>query len=328
MNASHWLVLTTGLATCTCSRSTPPSKGAALSDVPDTVAARPGAITGSSAFTRLGDSAGHHRIHLVNQRFLLTRLYQRYQGQSRPLIRETVDETCCLDGERDTWATISLEGWASVSQAGTQPAWHAQIKADEGAIWDQFYRAVLFGCCDATDALTYVNIQTGKVAFVSSRVFDSRDLDIPHLRVPNSSLERWAAFLDTYTELDVHQIGGGDSSVVGILQYGPGSQPAPRYVVRWSGGPGFSYRLGKLEFTVDDTAHTHGAQVDLWRANAKEDASALSGFWITVHLLGREYGDRDVPNLNLQVPVLEDRVRPDRANLPSGWSIAALSVGS
>jgi len=246
---------------------------------------------------------------------------------SRPLIRETVDEGCCLGGERDTWATITLEGWLSAAQAGTQPAWHVRIEADEGAIWDEFYRGVLFGCCDAADALTYVNLQTGKVAFVSSGEFDTRKSPLPHLRAPNSALERWAGFLDTYTAVRLPEA-ERDSGVVGILQYGAGMQPASRYLVRWSGGPGFSYRLGRLEFTVDDKEHTHGAEVYLWSANAKEDPSALSGFWITIALLGRNVRDRETPNVTLQVPVVADGVPPEAANLPSGWSLRPMATSN
>jgi hypothetical protein len=178
-----------------------------------------------------------------------------------------------------------------------------------------------------TDALTYVNLQTGKVAFVNSREFDTRTSDPPHLRVPNSSFEWWAGFLDTYTGVRLREA-ERDSRIVGILQYGAGVQPASRYLVRWSGGPGFSYRLGKLEFTVDDKGRTHGAVVDLWTANAKESPSALSGFWITVSLLSRDLGDREARNVTLQIPVVADRVKAEGANLQAGWSLQPLATGN
>jgi hypothetical protein len=328
MNATRRMICAAVLATCACNqRPSPPRAQDALTELPDTLPAGPGAINAPSSFTRRADSAGARRFHVVNRRFLLTRLYQRDQGESHPLLRETVDETCCLGGERDTRATITLEGRASASQAGTEPAWRVRVKADEGAIWGQFYRAVWFGCCDETDAVTYVNVQTGAVAFVSSREFDTRDSDIPHLRAPNSALERWAAFLDTYTNVDLRDA-ARDSGIVGILQYGTGREPAPRYVLRWSGGDGFSYRLGKLEFTVDDTAHTHGTEVYLWRANGKESPSALSGFSIAITLLGRGSADQELPDVTMQVPVMGDRVQPERANLPSGWSLRPSPIGN
>jgi len=328
MNAIRRMICAAVLATCACKQApSPPAARGVLTELPDTLPAAPGAINAPSSFTKLADSAGTRRFHIVNRRFLVTRLSQRYQGESHPLLRETVDETCCLGGERDTWATITLEGWASAAQAGTQPPWRVRINADEGAIWDQFYRAVWFGSCDQTDALTYVNLQTGKVAFVTSREFDTRDSYIPRLRVPNSALERWAGFLDTYTNVDLRDA-ARDSGVVGILQYGTPREPAARYVLRWSGGPGFSYRLGKLEFAVDDSAHTHGTDVDLWRANGNENPSALSGFSISITLLGREVADQEVPNVTLHVPVIGDRVQPERANLPSGWSLRPSPTGN
>jgi len=285
----------------------------------------PATIVGSSSFTRLPDSAGHQRFHLVSQRFLVTRLMDRYNGQSRPLVHEIVDQSCCIDGEKDTQGTITLEGWPSAADASGQPAWHVRIDADEGAIWEEFYKGVLLGCCDETDAQTYVSLKTGAVAFVTSREWDTRDSDIPHLLVPNSSLERWAAFLDGYTDAPFPR-SKQDADLVGILQYGPGTQPAARFEVRWSGGSGSAYRLAKVEFAVNDSAQTHGVNVDLWRANAQEDPSSLSGFGIAVHLLGQDINDRGdrAPDVVLTVPVVSDRVRPDLAKIPPGWSVRAL----
>ena len=310
----------------------PPSPSArqgTLSGLPlpkDTLRALPGGIKSITSFVRQPDSAGQRRFRIVNARFLVPRLYLRYRGLLHPLLRETVDQTCCSDGERESWATITLDGWQSEAQAADAPSWTVRLQADEGNLWGQFYRAVLRGCCDETDALTYVNVQTGATAFVTSADTARPESFLAHLDVPNSSLERWAGFLDTYSGAEVPEA-HGDSGVVGILEYGTGLSPAARYVVRLSSYPGYFYRLGSVELTADDSAHTHGANLSLWSANGQEDPKALSRFWISVILVGREMDDREAPDVTIRLPVEADSVRPDRARLPSGWSIRPAGTG-
>jgi hypothetical protein len=316
MGRAGVFALTIPLALTACRESPRHLKQPASVAAPrDTSVSTPATLTGTTTFARQPDSSGHRQLRIVNRRFLLTRLYERGTGESRPLVRETIDEHCCLDGERDSWATITLEGWPSAEQAGPQPSWTARFEGDLGEIWEEFYRGTLYGCCDETDALTFVNLHTGSVAFVGSQQLAGRPTDLARLSVPNSALKRYAAFLDTYTEVHVPEA-GHDSTVVGILQYGSGREPAFRYVVRLQGGAGNNYRLDHIAFAVDGRPDRSGRDAELWSANAKDDPSALSGFQVVIGLAGM-----DQPDVTLQVPVVADQLQTSRAATPPGWSV-------
>lgn len=82
---AHCILFLAAIAPLSCGRKpNAPAKEPAIAASPDTVLSEPGAISQPTSFTRLADSGGHRRFHVVNRRFLLTRLYQRYRGESDP----------------------------------------------------------------------------------------------------------------------------------------------------------------------------------------------------------------------------------------------------
>jgi hypothetical protein len=150
------------------------------------------ALTGTGAGVTRYDSAGRSWRRLVSDRYLIVRRYVRDDSLSRVVVREVSDQRCCLGGERDTWGTLTLEARADTG-AGEAVLWRERIEADDGAIWSDFYRARLFGCCDTADELVFFNLKTGGPAFHTTDVDGENGNQLPSLSIPNTGLRRFLA---------------------------------------------------------------------------------------------------------------------------------------
>lgn len=275
-----------------------------------------GDLASSSTFQPLLDSAGVHRFKITNVRYLAVRHVDR-EGLHRPLLRETYLQRCCTEGEREVESTLLLEGLGETTGPAATPAWHVTFPADAGELAGPFYRAILHGCCDERDALTYVNVQTGAVAFQVSAADRPVAQALPALRVPNSPLVRFAGFLDRVTPVEVPEA-VTDSTVAGVLQYGDGRGPARRFVLRKEGGRGLDYRLERVGFRIPGRETAEDGSADLWSADGQAEPAALSGFWILLTL-----GAYDDPPVVLEVRVAADAPEAARAGLPAGWTLTA-----
>lgn len=275
-----------------------------------------GALTATSTFQALLDSAGQHRHRVTNVRYLAVRHSTR-DGVERVLLRETYVQRCCTEGEREVESTVLLEGLGDVAQPAATPAWRQTFPADAGEVWGDFYRAVQHGCCDQADALSYVHLGTGALAFVVSAADRPPAQALATLRVPNSALVRYAGFLDRVTPVEPPEA-LTDSSVAGVLQYGSGEGPGRPFVLRKEGGRGLDYRLDRVSFRIPGRETAADGSVDLWSADGSGDPAALSGFWILISLSA--YDD---PPLTIEVPVTADTPDPGRASLPGGWALTA-----
>lgn len=275
-----------------------------------------GTFASTSTYQPLLDSAGQHRHRVTNVRYLAVRQPAR-DGVRRPLLRETFVQRCCTEGEREVESSLLLEGLGDAAQPAATPVWRQTFPADAGEVWGDFYRAVERGCCDEADALTYVHLGTGALAFVVSAADRPAAQALATLRVPNSALIRYAGVLDRVTPVEAPEA-LSDSSVAGVLQYGSGDGPARRFVLRKEGGRGLDYRLDRVTFRIPGRETAADGSVDLWSADGQSDPTVLSGFWILIVLSA--YDD---PPLTVEIPVTADAPEPGRANLPSGWSLAA-----
>lgn len=275
-----------------------------------------GDLASSSTFQPLLDSAGVHRFKVTNVRYLAVRHVDR-EGLRRPLLRETYLQRCCTEGEREVESTLLLEGLGDAAQPAATPFWRQRFPADAGEVWGDFYRAVERGCCDQADALIYVHLGTGALAFVVSAADHPPAQALATLRVPNSPLVRYAGFLDRVTPVEAPEA-LTDSSVVGVLQYGSGEGPARRFVLRKEGGRGLDYRLDRVSFRIPGRETGQDGSADLWAADGQSDPTALSGLWILLSLSA--YDD---PPLTIEVPVTADAPDPARAGLPAGWTLTA-----
>ena len=264
----------------------------------------------TSTLSTLPDSGGLPRWHILNHRYLV----YRGSGGQRAVLVETTDRFCCLGGERDDSATITLQ---RLETPGNQSRWETKLTADDGAFWRDFYRAALRGCCDQTDALQFVDVSTGRVVFTHSRESGPEGEELPSVHHWGSSTLRYVAFHDRATPDDPPEA-RRDSSVVGVLQYGPPDGPAARVVVRRLKGVAHlaDLRLDRLEF---GRGTWHGRDLEVPAGAARSAAGAMTGFSIRVLLAG----PGDDSSRVVEIPVTRDRLRLEQATLPAGLVVRA-----
>ena len=329
LRASGRLVLTLALAAACHSRSPAAGTAVASSQRTDTVA---GHVGTPAARAQVADSASlppatasseasfaltPRGYHIVSSRFFV--LQSDEPGNQTALLRETVDQDCCVQAERDTRSTITLEGWPAIADASRRPAWTASFDADVGEMWPPFYRAVLGGCCDASSAEMYVSPRTGRVIFVNSDPPGSTSDGLPRVYAHNTGVPRFAAFQDRYIDTPIPEA-KADRRIVGILQYGPGAGPPSRFFLSVPSGDGQDYRIAKIRFAVVGQPRGEDAIIEVPSRNGQADAAAFSGFEI---VLAFDNPVEDKQSI-VSVPVSSDRVQYTHLAAPTGWFLTPL----
>lgn len=284
----------------------------AAAGVPTTAPAGPvprQALSATSTVATLPDSAGLPRLLIVNHRYLV----HRGPGEQRAVLEERTERFCCLGGERDDTATITLRRHGPPDAGATR--WEATLRADDGAFWREFYRAARRAAGDGTDALQFVHMGTGQTVFSHSRESGADGDALPSVHHWGSSTNRYVAFHDRHTPLDPPEA-GRDSALVGVLQYGPPAGPVVRILVRRTRGRAAEGRLQRLEF---GHAEWRGRDLEVPAGSARSAADAMTGF--SIRLVFATPGDDSLRVVD--VPVVRDRPRLDQATLPPGFVVRA-----
>lgn len=269
-------------------------------------------LSATSTIAAFPESAGLPRLHIVNSRYLVYRGF----GDQRAMLEETTDRFCCRGGERDDSATITVRRRAT--PADPAPQWSATVQADEGDFWREFYRAALRGWGDRTDAVHFVHMMTGHVAFTHSRERGEGGDRLPSVHHWASATTRYAAFHDRNTAADPAEA-RRDSLLIGVLQYGPPAGPVQRVLVRRARGRAAGAALQRLEFGQGEW---RGRDLEVPAGVAARSASeSMSGFSVRV-VVGSPGADSAWV---VEIPVVRDRLRPDQATLPPGFSARVAS---
>ena len=276
------------------------------------------ALSATSTLQVAPDSAGERRFHAVNRRYLLEG--GSYADRGSAVFEETVDERCCWNAERSSRATVTLARWPLPLGLRTQPAWRTTVQADRGEFAGEFYRAVLEGCCDQTDALFFIDPLHGTVLFTHSRE-DTTGGDLP-ARVHHfpSATWRYVTFHDRYTESDPPEA-KGEPRVVGVLQYGSADGPTSRALLVRPAGDALRYRLGRLALA---TATWEGRDLELpHEPRTARPPRAIGGFSIRVELVSEAVDS----TWTVVVPVAGDALQLARATVPSDLRLRAAPAG-
>jgi hypothetical protein len=260
------------------------------------------------------DSVGRQWVRTVSHRYLFARHYPWQDSLQRILIHEATDAVCCFESERETVAELTLAAWPQHS-GPTNELWRARLFADGAELWNDFYRTVRYGCCDSSDALEFYHVRYGGPVFVATALRRPGGMELPTISVPNGGLRRHVAFVDRFAPVDLGRFNAAGDEVVGVLQYGPPEGPAQRH--RVTSGRGADWRLTDIRFVLDDAAEATGdpaATHDLWSADGRSDAAALTGF--SVHLVLYDVAGDRVDSM--VIPVRRDRLIVAEARLPAG----------
>jgi hypothetical protein len=268
------------------------------------------------------DSAGRTVLTLTSQRYLITRWFGRGEGgPQRILLQETSVQHCCSGGEKDAYGSISLSAWRDSIIPGSRPLWQASIEADEGTIWNQFYRTTVFGCCDSSDEFAYFNLLTGGPLFESTVVREGPGRSLRRLRVRNSSISRVIAFHDTWTP-NWPAEAKRDSTVIGVLQYGSPQGPVTRVAIHQARNAQADYRIADIRFVIKGKSVAE-EEAEWLPVNNTETPSDLTGFAIQVRL--SVYGE-DKPDVVVTIPVLKDTLDLGHAHMPAAFRLQRSSA--
>lgn len=282
---------------------------------PETTAVTNFTYEGRSGVVIRPDSAGLHQITTVNRSFHITK-----ERTPTPILLEEIIEThCCTGGEINTWAEVVLRAWLNPTREPRSPSWSKKVAADGGDIYGEFYRARVYGCCDSGSYVEYINLRTGESVFYATRYWGDGEDPLFTVSVPNSSLRRFLAFHDRTTFVDPPEA-ENDSSVVGVLQYGPAEGPARRLVVRITDGNGATYRFRRLRISGDGR-FLGNQEFQLWGAAGSRDPTSISDFAIDIDFLGPAdaVGPGTPGSLRVSVPIREDAWDLEGIMLPGGW---------
>jgi hypothetical protein len=256
---------------------------------------------GDSTMISQPDSAGLKRYEIIKQRIL------RADGF---FLRETSDQHCCLGGERNTWGTISLQRFTDSTLKAV--AWRTTLTADTGEVWAPFYEAVLEGCCDASNQITFFDLDSGRPTFVLSQYWSSAR-GLPSLTRGPGQAPTYFAFVDRYIEAEPPEA-KVDSTVVGVLEYGPSGGPINRVVVRTTRGPAINVQLERLALSRG------GIEQDSLHLQAPVTSREIA---INVHLIDTH---SDEPNDGrIRIPVEAGQLLLARAIVPPGFVVAVSS---
>jgi hypothetical protein len=269
-------------------------------------------LRGVSSVSVQPDSGGEPSVTSVSHRYLVRR--RIWPESLRVALEETTEEHCCLGGERDASTTLTVARWPFPFGEQTRPLWRVTLQADGGTLWDDFYRATLAGCCDQTDAMYFVDLSNGRVAFTHSREEDDSGAALPTIHHWASGSWRYVAFHDRYTPADPSEA-RQDSAVVGALQYGTVGGATQRVLLVATTRRAVDYRLYRVLLT---TPRWQGRRLDL--PTEPRDArppAAISGFSVRVDLASESVDSTWI----ITVPVTRDRLAIDRASLPRGFAL-------
>lgn len=263
------------------------------------------------------DSAGEKFTRLVSQRWIALR---DDTERGRYLVRETSVQTCCAQGERESWGTLTVERWRGLSSAEA-PLWRTTVAADHGEpeglpLRPPFYRATLRGCCDSPDVHRFLSLMDGTTRFVLSDAAGRlAAVHVPNARAP---LDRWAAWAypDEYGDIPETR---ERRDVVAVVQYGGAGGPLQRALLRDASGRYFRLDSLYTTFFPGDSALPDGS---LWPADGAADATSLGGFAIRGFLVPQDTAGTGP--LVVSIPVQADTFLVAAAVLPAGLTLERL----
>ena len=167
------------------------------------------------------DAAGCESIQTVNRQFRLAAV-NRGQGPERMVLEESYDVRHCLTAESAS-SEAQITAWRPDS-ATAAPLFRITGRGATGMPVGNLYLMTRYGCCGSEDLATYYSLINGQLLFASSHPPRS-------VEVANTRRLRWAAFHDSFSAISPRE-SEGDSSVVGVIQWGDDETPATRVVVR------------------------------------------------------------------------------------------------
>jgi len=260
-------------------------------------------------------------IHTINRRHDIASFFDDRAGKGemkRFLVETEIDRTTreADDEEIDTQSSVLRVKARPLTPTGLgDAAMTMETNADEVAVSGSYVVATLWGCCAEQSSHEVFSLYTGKRLFSATGEGDFGDWLTMGKKGPNYDQRVVAAHI-AFTARDAEEL-GEDRSVVGVITYATEAEPLQRLALRAPGGRDgdlpteWSAKLLWItKHEPDGTDHAFFEQV----GDAKE---VYTG--ITLRLQLEE-------NTSIDIPLVADRLVPDQAKLPDGYSLTEVKV--
>ena len=211
------------------------------------------------------------------------------------LIVQTFDRTF-RSSEEGSRSLITLKALRSLKRKYDTVLWTTTYPADAGEPWDDYYRAVKFGCCGAENVTTLLQLRSGKsvVAYTGEPVF---------VEIPNSPVKRIVSYLSANA---AEGFAGQPAKAVGVLTLSSDEKIIDR-IVLLSDSTEMAW-TPKLSLLSPREPSGTSTRLDLWDSEKNPSAEGVTGFRVRINFW--EESDAMIP------------VRHDRFDIDPAWTKA------
>lgn len=271
----------------------------------------------STTETSIAMDENAYLIHTINRRHDIASFFDDRTGQGvmkRFLVETEIDRLTreADDEEIDTQSSVlRVKARPLTPQGLGDQAMTMETGADEVVVSGPYVVATLWGCCAEQRSHEVFSLYTGKRLFGATGEGEFGDWLTMGKKGPSYDQRVAAAHL-AFTARDAEEL-GEDRNVVGVITYATEAEPLQRLALRAPGGG----RDGDLP--------TEWSSKLLWLTQREPDGID--------HAFFEQEGDaKDVytgitlrlqldEQTNIDIPLVADRLVPDQAKLPDGYSL-------
>jgi hypothetical protein len=260
-------------------------------------------------------------IHTINRRHDIASFYDDRAGKGemkRFLVETEIDRLTreADDEEVDTQSSVlRIRARPLTPQGLGDTAMKMETTADEVAVSGPYVVATLWGCCAEQSSHEVFSLYTGKRLFSATGAGDFGDWLTMGKKGPNYDQRVVTAHI-AFTAHDAAEL-GEDRDVVGVITYATEGEPLQRLALRAPGGRDgdlptewSSKLLWLTQREPDGVDHAFFEQV----GDAKE---VYTGITLRLRLDAQT---------SVDIPLVADRLMPDEASLPDGYSLEEVKV--
>jgi hypothetical protein len=260
-------------------------------------------------------------IHTINRRHDIASFYDDRAGKGemkRFLVETEIDRLTreADDEEVDTQSSVlRIRARPLTPQGLGDTAMKMETTADEVAVSGPYVVATLWGCCVEQSSHEVFSLYTGKRLFSATGAGDFGDWLTMGKKGPNYDQRVVTAHI-AFTARDAVEL-GEDRDVVGVITYATEAEPLQRLALRTPGGRDgdlptewSSKLLWLTKREPEGVDHAFFEQV----GDAKE---VYTGITLRLRLDEKT---------SVDVPLVADRLMPDEASLPDGYSLEEVKV--
>lgn len=264
---------------------------------------------------------GSYEIHTVNRRFepVTTADNQGVQSKVvRYLVKTEIDRTTreSDESEIDTVSSIVRATARPLTEKGLgDPTLKIETKGDEVATSGPFLIVTNWGCCAEQQSHAVYSMQSGRKLFSATGEGQYGDwITLGSQHKPYQ--QRIAVAHVAMTPTDAEELGPDDSAVM-MITYAGELAPLQRLAVRVGNGRNPDEVVNWYSKLAWVNAQFPDGTDHIFISSDKAPAETYTDMSLRIDL---EEG------LRIEIPLIQDRLAPDKATLPTGFSVAEVPI--